>query len=147
MQDPQQILFYEKEYYFLSNFSAFGIDWKGKFYMTSEHVYQTEKFTDETIREKVRVAKSAYDAKQIAKAHRHFYREDWQDIKLGVMKEILSAKVSQHEYIKEKLLDSGDSIFVENSPEDSFWGWGPDKDGENLLGKLWMEVRKELRSK
>ena len=46
-----------------------------------------------------------------------------------------------------KLLDSGDRILIENSWRDDFWGWGPSKDGANHLGKLWMEVRDEVRKK
>lgn len=33
---------------------------------------------------------------------------------------------------------------IEDSWRDSYWGWGPNKDGNNHLGKLWMEVRKEV---
>ncbi len=146
MQNQTQILFYEREYYFLSNFSAFGVDWKGAFYMTSEHVYQAEKFLDEAVREKIRSAKSAHDAKQIARANIDLCRDDWESAKLGTMKDILLAKVSQHDYIKEKLVSSGDATLIENSPQDSFWGWGPNKDGQNQLGKLWMEIRSELRT-
>lgn len=29
--------------------------------------------------------------------------------------------------------------------EPEFWGWGPNQDGRNELGKLWMEIRAELR--
>jgi len=28
---------------------------------------------------------------------------------------------------------------------DDFWGWGPDHDGANMLGTLWMEIRDEIR--
>lgn len=147
MNNQSQIFFYEREYYFLSNFSSFGVDWDDGFYMTSEHVYQTEKFSDEIIREKIRNAKSAYEAKQIAKANKNLCSKDWNVIKVGVMKKILLAKVSQHEYIQQKLLDSGDAVLIEDSPSDSFWGWGQNKDGENWLGRLWMEIRRELQSK
>lgn len=27
---------------------------------------------------------------------------------------------------------------------DSFWGWGPNRDGRNMLGRLWMELRAEI---
>lgn len=60
------------------------------------------------------------------------------------MKEIIRAKVAQHPYVKKKLIESGDRELVENSWRDDFWGWGPNKDGQNHLGKLWMEVRKEI---
>lgn len=29
---------------------------------------------------------------------------------------------------------------------DDFWGWGPNRDGQNMLGKLWMEIRAAIRS-
>ena len=60
------------------------------------------------------------------------------------MKDILKAKVFQHSYVRRKLVQTGDRELIEDSWRDSFWGWGPDKDGQNHLGKLWMEVREEL---
>jgi hypothetical protein len=150
MQDNKpndRVLFYEKEYYFLSNFSAFAILWNDKLYPTSEHVYQSEKFDDDNIKEEIRNAGSARDAKQIAKRNNDKKSSDWVSIKVGIMKKILLAKVEQHPYIKEKLLESKDKEIIENSPEDSFWGWGPNKDGENHLGKLWMEIRAEFTDK
>jgi len=62
------------------------------------------------------------------------------------MKEILICKVNQHGYVMKKLLQSGDREIVEDSWRDSYWGWGEDRKGENMLGKLWMEVRKEIRN-
>lgn len=141
--DP--ILFYENEYYFLSNFSSFAIEWKGYLCMTSEHAYQLEKFEDEEIREKIRNTKSAHDSKKTANLYKDKYRKDWDDIKLKIMKEILQEKVKQHPYIKRKLIESVDREIIENSHKDSFWGWGPNKDGTNHLGKLWMEIREEIK--
>ncbi len=34
---------------------------------------------------------------------------------------------------------------MEDSPKDSFWGWGEDRCGQNNLGKLWMKLRDEIR--
>ena len=62
------------------------------------------------------------------------------------MRNILRAKAEQHEYVLRKLLDTGDRRLIENSWRDDFWGWGPNRDGANMLGGLWMEVRAELRS-
>lgn len=39
---------------------------------------------------------------------------------------------------------TGDRELVEDSWRDDFWGWGPNRDGQNMLGKLWMELRAEL---
>ena len=51
------------------------------------------------------------------------------------MKEILRKKVSQHPYVKKKLLETDDRELIEDSWRDSFWGWGPNKDGKNQYTK------------
>ena len=142
----EPIVFYEREYYFLSNFSAFAIMWKGYFCLTSEHAYQTEKFEDEELKEAIRKTMSAHDSKKLLHEHKDKYRKDWNEVKLGIMKEILREKVKQHPYIMKKLLESGKRELVEDSWRDDFWGWGPNKDGANHLGKLWMEVREEVKN-
>jgi len=140
----KQIFFYEHEFYVFSNFSSFMIEWKGKLYMTSEHAYHSEKFEDEKLKEQIRNARSAHEALKLAKANKDKYRNDWATIKLNIMKEILRAKVKQHPYVEKKLIESGDKELIEDSWRDSYWGWGAHKDGENHLGKLWMEVRDEF---
>lgn len=141
-----QIFFYEHEFYAFSNFSSFMIEWKGKLYPTSEHAYHAEKFEDEFLKEQIRNARSAHDALKLANANKEKYRKDWDGVKLAVMKEILWAKALQHPYIMKKLLESGAKDLIEDSWRDSFWGWGPNKNGENHLGKLWMELREEFKS-
>ena len=145
MNDP--ICFYEHEYYVFSNFSSFMIEWKGRLWMTSEHVYHSERFDDQTMKEELLGMRSAHDAFTYAQVNKPRQRSDWKDVKIGIMKEILHAKVAQHAYVKKKLLESGDRELIEDSWRDDFWGWGPNKDGQNRLGKLWMEVRDEVRSK
>lgn len=145
MNPSDPIFFYEHEHYMFSNFSSFAIEWKGSLYMTSEHAYHTEKFEDHGLKEKIRNATSAYGAFILAKENKDSYRKDWDLVKLGIMKEILRTKVEQHPYIRKKLLESGDREIIEDSPVDDFWGWGPNKNGMNHLGKLWMEIREEMR--
>lgn len=123
------------------------LEWKGKLYMTSEHAYHSEKFTDETMKEDIRATRSAHDAYVYGQEKKDVRRSDWDDVKLGIMKEILHAKVAQHPYVKKKLLESADRELIEDSWRDDFWGWGPNKDGKNWLGKLWMEVREEVAKK
>ena len=60
------------------------------------------------------------------------------------MEEILRAKVKQNPYVKQKLLQTKGYTIVEDSPKDSFWGWGKERDGHNQLGKIWMKIRSEL---
>jgi N-glycosidase YbiA len=138
------IFFYEHEFYVFSNFSSFQLEWRGKLWPTSEHAYHSEKFDDESLKEEIRNTRSAHDAFKLANASKGRYINEWDEVKIGIMKEILKAKVAQHPYVLKKLKDSGEREIIEDSWRDDFWGWGSNKDGKNMLGKLWMEVRKEI---
>lgn len=142
----KQIFFYEHDFYVFSNFSSFAIEWEGKLWPTSEHAYQATRFPDPVVKEMIRAMRSAHDAFKYAMDHRDNSMPGWDDVKFDVMKKILHAKVAQHPYVKKKLLDSGDRELIEDSWRDPVWGWGPNKDGQNRLGKLWMEVREEIRA-
>lgn len=145
LDTEKQVFFYEQEFYVFSNFSSFKLRWKGFDWMTSEHAYHSEKFDDSKILEELKNTRSAHRALEIATAYKDKRRKDWSDVKLGIMKDILRAKVEQHPYVKKKLQETGNKKLIENSWRDSYWGWGEDKSGENNLGKLWMEVREEMR--
>ena len=144
--DNNPVLFYEREFYVFSNFSSFNVEWKGTLWTTSEHAYQAAHFTDKKIIEAIRDARSAHDAMKLARANQDKKRADWKEIKLAVMEDIVRAKLAQHAYIQKKLLQTGTREIIENSPKDGFWGWGPNRDGHNHLGKIWMELREELES-
>lgn len=62
-----------------------------------------------------------------------------------VMYEVVLAKFRQNEEPLKTLLGSGDDGIVEDSPVDSYWGWGPSRTGENKLGRILMAVRAVLR--
>jgi ribA/ribD-fused uncharacterized protein len=146
LDTDKQVFFYEQEFYVLSNFSAFTLQWKGLRFDTSEAAYHWEKFTHfGRISEAIRLAPSAHEAFKIAQKWKGFQRFDWDEVKVGIMKDMLRAKAEQHEYVRRKLLETGDRQLVEDSWRDNFWGWGPNKDGQNILGKLWMEIREEIK--
>lgn len=150
LDTPERVCFYEQDFYVLSNFSSFNLQWQGHTFPTSEHTYHWEKFNrgggGAIIQQEILSAPSAHEAFKVAERQKAFRRSDWGDVKIGVMRAILHAKAAQHEYVRRKLLATGDRELVENSWRDDFWGWGPNRDGKNMLGKLWMEVRAELRA-
>ena len=142
----KQVFFYEQNFYVLSNFSAFTLVWKGIRFDTSEAAYHWEKFPDEPgIRDQIIAAPSAHEAYTLARSQKALRRPDWNQVKVDVMRDILREKVRQHVYVRRKLLATGDRELIEDSWRDDFWGWGPARDGRNMLGRLWMEVRQELR--
>jgi ribA/ribD-fused uncharacterized protein len=142
-----QVFFYEQDFYVLSNFSAFRLLWDGVIFDTSEAAYHWEKFPGrDDVRALIRSAMSAHVAFKVAEHYKPLVRDDWPEIKVPVMGRILRAKVEQHEYVRRKLLATGNRELIENSWRDDFWGWGQNRCGQNMLGKLWMEIRSELRS-
>jgi len=158
LDTDKRVRFYEHDFYVLSNFSAFTLKWNGIRFDTSEAAYHWEKFfgavLDEggplaseraSVRYAIIVAPSAHEAFKIAERNAHLRRRDWGEVKVPIMRSILRAKVRQHEYVKRKLLSTGDRELVEDSWRDGFWGWGQNRDGANMLGRLWMEIRAELR--
>jgi ribA/ribD-fused uncharacterized protein len=149
----QHVFFYEQDFYVLSNFSAFNLRWQGRTFPTSEHAYHWMKFPTLTrdeegryVRDHIFRAPSAHEAFKLAERWKSLRRPDWDAAKVDIMRDILRAKAAQHEYVRRKLLATGDRELIEDSWRDNFWGWGPNRDGQNMLGKLWMEVRAELRA-
>lgn len=149
----EAVFFYEQDFYMLSNFSSFNLRWKGHTFPTSEHAYHWEKFAPRTralgeggsyVRDAILDAPSAHEVFKLAERYKSLRRADWDDVKVGIMRDILRAKAQQHEYVRRKLLATGDRELIEDSWRDDFWGWGPNRDGQNMLGKLWMEIRAML---
>lgn len=140
------VFFYPKEFYVFDNFSSFQVKYDGHWWPTSEHAYQAAKFkgVNDKIYKTIKAAKSAHDAQKIANDNKPTQRKNWDKIKGRVMKEILRHKIQQHPYVLKKLLQSGNREIIEDSWRDANWGWGPNKDGNNLLGKIWMELRNEF---
>jgi ribA/ribD-fused uncharacterized protein len=143
-----QVFFYEQDFYVLSNFAAFNLHWRHHTFPTSEHAYHFERFIgygiDNIHRVAIMSANSAHAAFRYAQDHKAVQRPDWDQVKVGTMRDVLRAKVEQHEYVRRKLLATGDRELIEDSWRDDFWGWGPNRDGQNMLGRLWMAIRDEL---
>ncbi len=143
----EAIGFFPREFYCLDNYSANKIEYDGWVYGTVEEAYQASAFRGvaEDVVELIRNARSPYEAKQISLANKDKKRPDWDTEKVVVMEELLREKVRQHPYVREMLLKTGDCLIVEDSPKDTYWGWGKNRDGENHMGGLWMKIREEIR--
>lgn len=140
--------FYPREFYPFDNFSSFKVEWNGYLFASVEEAYQAASFmgSDEELVEKIKKSHSADEAQRISYANRDKRREDWDDVKVSIMEELLRLKIEQNPYVKKKLLQTEDYMIVEDSPKDDFWGWGPNRNGQNNLGKLWMKLREELKN-
>ncbi|GAB4205248.1 MAG: NADAR family protein [Roseiflexaceae bacterium] len=142
------ILFYSANdnYGCFSNFSSHGLQLKGKWWPTSEHYFQAQKFPGTEHEEAIRLAKTPNQAARMGRERNRPLRRDWEQVKDGVMLDALRAKFRTHDDIRQILLDTGDEELIENAPNDYYWGIGADGSGKNMLGKLLMQLRDELRA-
>jgi len=136
------VLFYESNHYYLSNFSAFMVQYEGNLWPTSEHLYHSFKFTQhKDIFDEILTAKSAHESLKIARREKHKVDPQWENHKVSVMKMVLELKLGQHPYIQKKLKQTLGVSLIEDSHRDPFWGRGQDWNGENWLGRCWVTVR------
>jgi ribA/ribD-fused uncharacterized protein len=128
------------KYYFLSNFSPSKIELNGFVFDNGESAFHSFK---DMSRQSEFVGLDPSKAK--AKGRRVNLRQDWEQVKDNIMYDVVKAKFTQNEDLKEKLLATGDEYLIEgNTWFDVYWGVCNGK-GNNMLGKILMMVRKELR--
>jgi len=133
-------------YFEFSNFYRSPIEINGRKWKTSEHYYQAMKFAGHQVHvDAVWRTNTPMEAACIGRDRNRSMREDWDEVKDGVMYDALYAKFTQHENLKELLLGTGDAILVEHTVNDNYWGDGGDGSGKNMLGKLLMVLRDDLR--
>jgi len=140
----------EKPYGAFSNLFRRSMAFEGREYPTAEHAYQAGKARKESVREWIL---SAPSPSLVAMAAHGLYtwdiNPDWSRTKFDRMRNVLRAKFTQHEDLKELLLSTGKARLVEVGRTDNqvnrTWGEVNGK-GLNMLGVLLMEVREEIRS-
>lgn len=138
---------------YFSPYTAHAIEIDGIMYPTIEHAYQCARYTDGKVREEIRAARSPVKAWEISTKYKSTQIPEFKDkiYKLKVMKDLMRLKVEQHEEVKKALLDSGVANIVKHiytyPPGDGFWDDGEHGEGANHMGRMWMEIRKEIRDR
>ncbi len=110
-----------------------------------EHYYQAMKFEDADYREQIRTAAHPADATKLGKSKKHGRRKDWDKVKETYMTRGTYIKCRTHPEVAQALLDTGDIPIIETSAYDYYWGCGRDLRGQNVYGKVLMNVREQLR--
>lgn len=134
-----------EEYGEFSNFAAYPIQLDGKRWPTSEHYFQAMKFQEASHREAIRKEKSPMRAARMGRDRKRPLRKDWESVKVSVMRKAVVCKFTQHEDLRELLLSTGQAKLVEHTTNDDYWGDGGDGSGKNMLGRILVEVREQLR--
>jgi ribA/ribD-fused uncharacterized protein len=131
------------EYRFLSNFWMAPVTYEGITYPSSEHAYQAAKSLNPAIREVFFMLDSPAEAKRMGQ--QIIMRPDWEDVRINVMRDIVTAKFEQNEDLMDLLMATkGRDLIEGNTWGDRFWGQCPLRTGRNELGKILMGIRDDI---
>jgi ribA/ribD-fused uncharacterized protein len=135
---------FQGEHAYLSNFYPLDtpVVLNGLDFHTVEAAFQAAKCANRS--DQVQFCElSARQAKQLGRQVQ--LRPGWNEVRLGVMKELVFQKFFNNPELKARLLATGDEELIEgNTWNDRFWGVCGGV-GENHLGRILMRVRCELR--
>ena len=135
-----KIIGFNNDNHFLSNFYNHSIQYNGITYKNNVSAFLAQSFES-------RPQKASFSTLLPTQAIRLFERTSNTHIKFdeeAVMKEICKIKFSD-KILKEKLLNTHDDELInETSFPNEFWGTNTNGEGQNKLGKIIMEIRKEF---
>lgn len=130
------------EHVFLSNFYITPVTYNGLTFTNSEAAFQAQKCENQNERETF-CHMGPKEAKR--QGRRVKLRMGWNKMRVDIMHSIVYAKFTQNPDLREKLLATGDAHLEEgNTWGDRFWGVSGGI-GQNHLGKILMDVRRDLR--
>lgn len=143
----------------LSNFEKCYIKYKGHLFATTEQAFMWEKavfFNDHESASKILREENPAKAKKLGREVKNFDDSKWSKVCYEIMYLINYEKYFQNTRLKNILLNTGDKMIIEANPRDFRWSCGleandpnieneEDWPGENLLGKVLMELRKDLK--
>ena len=119
-------------------------------FRSSESLYQAAKFAPHPdIQQRIGEAPTAGEAAAIGRTPGLGLDPDWNAQRVDVMRWVLRMKREANPTaIDAVLAATGNRPIVEVSARDPWWGARPVADryeGRNVLGRLWMELRQQLR--
>lgn len=130
---------------YLASYSNHGFDIEGIYYPTVEHYYQASKFDNPEIIKKILTCKTPKEASAVGRDRNNIRIPNFKEIKLQKMYEANLEKFRQNPDIAKKLIETGNEEIREMTIKESYWGVGPNLDGENHMGKILMRVREEIK--
>jgi len=124
----------------LSNFSYHPIVIDGIKFITLEAAYYAQFHLEDThyVRQLSICTSPFYIKNKVKKYPEPKYNH-------ALMKRLLTLKVQQNPEVKDTLIKSMLRPIIFNNHTDIYWGIGdPENKGQNILGKLWEEIRLEI---
>ena len=142
-----------EEYGWMGNMAPYPIKFDGKVWLTSESLFQSMRFDDDSVKEIIRGEKSPMGAKMKAKKNRdQMVVVPMSELDVENMRKCVKMKFDAHPQLKRQLMNTKDAFIYEdignrNGERHKFWGakkWSESEgDGNNMMGKILMDLREE----
>lgn len=156
---------------FLSNFHKVNIPWRGMTFPSVEHAYQSAKFDsnalenipvslwhtiEDMLEQTIPVTANFFtresrsgSIKKVANllTEKKFIRDNWDEIRVETMIELLITKFSLEEMKNQLILTENKYLIEGNDWKDTFWGACKEKGryrGRNILGFILMNIRDKI---
>ena len=137
----------------MGNMAPYPIKFDGKVWRTSEALFQSMRFDDDSVKEIIRGEKSPMGAKMKAKKNRdQMVVVPMSELDVENMRKCVKMKFDAHPQLKRQLMNTKDSFIYEdignrNGERHKFWGAKKlsesEGDGNNMMGKILMDLREE----
>jgi ribA/ribD-fused uncharacterized protein len=142
-----------EEYGWMGNMAPYPIKYKGKVWLTSEALFQSMRFDDDSVKEMIRVEKSPMGAKMKSKKYKdQMVVVPMSELDVENMRKCVKMKFDAHPQLKRQLMNTKDAFIYEdignrNGERHKFWGAKKlsesEGDGNNMMGKILMDLREE----
>lgn len=133
---------FQNQHRWLSNFFPSIVSFASGTYPTVEHAYQASKTRDAKQRDQIRLTATPGQAKRLGRYVT--LRDDWDEVKLIIMHNLVWVKFTRHPTLTQLLLDTGGVKLIEgNNWGDTYWGMC-NGIGQNQMGRILMNIRDKL---
>lgn len=133
---------------YLSPFTSHAIEIEGVVYPTVEHAYHSSRYQEQAIKDEILAARSPAAVHAISQHYKSGQIADFPERRFAVMKDLCRIKLEQHPEVRDFLMNSEGEIvkrIFAGPPGDGIWDDGGNGGGQNMSGKIWMELRDELK--
>lgn len=114
-------------------------------WLTCEHYFSAKLAASTILAKKIASAASGREANTLIQPWYRPKIRGWKQTRKVLMTRALYTKVQMYDEVKQALLATEDTMIIETSQYDYYWGVGRDLRGENTLGSIWMDIRDKLR--
>lgn len=142
-----------EEFGWMGNMAPYPIKFDGKVWLTSEALFQSMRYDDDSVKEMIRVEKSPMGAKMKSKKYKgQMVVVPMSELDVENMRKCVKMKFDQHPQLKKALIQTGMSPIYENignrnGERHTFWGVKKlsenAADGNNMMGRILMDLRDE----